>query len=818
MPLDTIIPSEFWAALASRYTVQRPLGRGGMATVHLAEDRKHERLVAIKVLRAELASAVGQERFLREIRITAGLDHPHIVPLLDSGSELGLLYFVMPYVEGESLRERIGRERQLPVAEALRIAHEVADALEHAHGRGIVHRDVKPENILLAGTHARVADFGVARALAASAGERLTLDGMAVGTPAYMSPEQMFGGSGDHRVDVYALGCLLYEMLVGAPPYPDETVTVTAMRPQHEVRIPSARERRRDVPRALDDAIRRALAPSSAERFPSAAAFAQALEVAPAVPRRRWVVAAGVAAVVVGGAVAVTVQRPGDRSAARIAVVPREAPGGDSGYFVEGVAEALGMELMQLRGLTVVAHESARRLEGEDPRQAADRLGVGHLVLVNARRGDDAIHVTARLVDDNGDQVWAGTYDRAPSVKDLVAVQRDVARHVAAELGGVLAPLPVPPAGPAPTADFGAYDLLMRGRFFWTRRGAANLRLAAADFERAIALDSTFARAYVALAQTYLLFPVYRVDGTPAAAALARAEKLARTALALDSTQGEAHAALGVAHELLAHDWPAARRALVRAVALAPGSATAHQWYGEHLLVAREREAALAALRRAYDLDPLSPAVSNALAIGLYVTGDDSAAIEQARHTLAVDASFAHANLLLGALFLRRRQLDSVAASLTRLALPAAAVDALAGALSGQRPNRGALAAVTELEPEMEVAMSAALYAALGANDKALDVMARALRTPGADLTVVFAPLPVFAQLMTTRRYLGMLESLGVRLTPRPHPLAPSPLRGEGERQPRHHLARASLERVHGRRVRQVARDPDLDARLAAER
>ena len=208
------------AALADRYAIQRELGSGGMATVYLAEDLKHERQVAVKVLNPELAAVLGAERFLREVKITARLDHPHILPLLDSGAAEGFLYYVMPYVEGESLRDRMDREGQLPLEDALQVTWEVADGLSYAHSHDVVHRDIKPENIMLSGGHARIADFGIARAITAAGGDSLTQTGMAIGTPVYMSPEQAAGEDRvDGRSDVYSLGCVLYEMLAGEPPF-----------------------------------------------------------------------------------------------------------------------------------------------------------------------------------------------------------------------------------------------------------------------------------------------------------------------------------------------------------------------------------------------------------------------------------------------------------------------------------------------------------------------------------------------------------------------------------------------------------------------
>ncbi|MGH7713027.1 MAG: serine/threonine-protein kinase, partial [Gemmatimonadaceae bacterium] len=283
----TDIPEGLATALADRYRIERELGRGAMATVFLAEDLKHHRRVAIKVLRHELAAILGADRFLREITITAQLDHPHILPLLDSGAvdqgtapslhREGFLYYVMPYVEGESLRDRLTREKQLPLHDALRIAVEVADALGYAHSRGIIHRDIKPENILLSGPHARVADFGIARALTAAGGETLTQAGLPLGTPAYMSPEQHAAEKDiDGRADLYALGCTLYELLAGQPPFAG--ATVESMSRQHMLtQPPSIVDLRPSVPADVADALRRTLAKNPADRFSTAGELAEAL-------------------------------------------------------------------------------------------------------------------------------------------------------------------------------------------------------------------------------------------------------------------------------------------------------------------------------------------------------------------------------------------------------------------------------------------------------------------------------------------------------------------------------------------------------------
>src|SRR6184192_3123903 len=264
-------------ALADRYLIKRELGRGGMATVYLAQDLKHHRQVAIKVLKPELAAALGPERFLREIETAARLNHPHILPLHDSGEATGLLYYVMPYVEGETLRNRLDRAGQLPVAEAVQITREVADALSYAHSHDVVHRDIKPENILLEAGHAVVSDFGIARAITAAAGGNLTETGIALGTPGYMSPEQGAASARvDERSDIYSLGCVLYEMLAGEPPFTGPSAE-SIVRQHLAAAPPQVSAMRAAVPPAIEQAIERALVKTPADRFATAAELVVAL-------------------------------------------------------------------------------------------------------------------------------------------------------------------------------------------------------------------------------------------------------------------------------------------------------------------------------------------------------------------------------------------------------------------------------------------------------------------------------------------------------------------------------------------------------------
>ncbi|HEV2083803.1 MAG TPA: serine/threonine-protein kinase, partial [Gemmatimonadales bacterium] len=446
--------SELADALRDRYLIERELGRGGMATVYLARDLKHGRLVAIKLLRQELVAALGPDRFLREIQVTAALQHPHILPLLDSGTidDAGgsRPYYVMPYVQGESLRDHLVRERQLPVDEAVRITGDVAAALGYAHERGVVHRDIKPENILLSGGQALVADFGIARALSAAGAERLTETGLALGTPHYMSPEQASGDPHvDGRADIYALGCVLYEMLAGEPPYTGPTAQAIIAKRMVEP-IPRIRTVREGVPEEMERAITRALAKTPADRFSTAPEFAEALSrsaSAPLVSRpvgtgRHWRIAAVLIVVLVGAAaLRLWSRRSGPNispSASLIAVLPFAPSGSDTALARLGrdLVFTLSSELDGLGAIRVVdAHTVlAQAKQGElySPAEGAAlarRFGAGSIVHGSLVREGAAVRLDFVLLPTDG---GATPLARASvtSAPDSIAALTDSAVHV----------------------------------------------------------------------------------------------------------------------------------------------------------------------------------------------------------------------------------------------------------------------------------------------------------------------------------------------------------------------------------------------------
>ncbi|HUG28474.1 MAG TPA: serine/threonine-protein kinase, partial [Gemmatimonadales bacterium] len=486
------IPPGLAAALAERYRIERELGAGGMATVYLAQDLKHDRPVAIKVLRPELAVAIGAERFLREIATTANLRHPHILPLYDSGEAAGLLFYVMPFVDGESLRTRLERDRQLPLEDALRISREVADALSYAHARGVIHRDIKPENILLEGNHAVVADFGIARAVDAAGGAQLTETGLAIGTPTYMSPEQAAGNQDlDGRSDLYALACVLYEMLAGQPPFSGPTAE-SLVRQHIMVDAPPVTNLRPAVPAGVAAALQRALAKTPADRFNPVAQFSEALRgqaasaaipttglVSPANGRGvgRWA-AVGAAVLIAAAALAYglrgsPVVDSGDLSSIAVLPFTDMSAAGDMEYFGDGMAEEILNALAGLPGLKVAGRTSSFSFKdkGADLKSIGAALGVGTLLEGSVRRSADRIRITAQLIRaSDQSHLWSETFDRGFD-EDVFAIQDEIARAIVTalqvQLGGRAAPSIAAQRG---TDNLEAYNAYLLGRFQWNRR------------------------------------------------------------------------------------------------------------------------------------------------------------------------------------------------------------------------------------------------------------------------------------------------------------------------------------------------------------
>jgi TolB-like protein len=550
-----------------------------MATVYLAHDPKHDRRVALKVLKPELSAALGAERFLQEIQVTARLSHPHILPLHDSGEADGLLYYVMPYVAGESLRGRLERETQLPVDAALRITEQVASALEYAHRQGVIHRDIKPENILLHEGEAMVADFGIALAVSAAGGERLTETGLSLGTPEYMSPEQALGeGEPDARSDIYSLGCVLYEMLVGEPPHTGPTgMAVLAKRLSDPV--PSARRLRAAIPEPVDAALVRALAKERADRFGSAREFAEAL-------------AADAGEDVEG--------------LKSVVVLPFEnlSPDPDNAFFADGLTEELIADLSKVRALRVISRTTAMAFKGTGKKvpEIAEELNVRYVLEGSVRRAANSVRITAQLIDAVTDaHLWSEKYSGA--LDDVFDMQEQVSRAIVDALELELTGAEDRQIAKRPIADVEAYDCYLRARAAIWHSAERGLDEAARNFEQGLAIVGDNALLLAGLAHVWLEYVRRWIKPEDE---LARAEDYANKALSLDPDTGLAHVVLGVI-EYLRGNGKDGLPWLKRAHALDPNDHEIHHWSGWAYILAGRTSSAFPLARRMVELDPLNP-------------------------------------------------------------------------------------------------------------------------------------------------------------------------------------------------------------------
>ncbi|MFI5370377.1 MAG: protein kinase [Candidatus Eisenbacteria bacterium] len=637
-------------AIGERYTIERVLGRGGMATVFAARDRKHaSRAVAIKVLRPEIAGSLGAERFLQEIRIAALLNHPHIVPVFDSGEADGLLYYVMPVVEGETLRERIQRQPPLAIDEVVRIASGVGSALSYAHAHDIVHRDIKPANIILAGDEAVVADFGIARALRA-AGEDVTGTGVILGTPGYMSPEQASGSPEvDGRSDLYSLGCVMVEMIVGEPP----RVWLDSESLRHG-RIPDlsdiARAKMDTLPPGIEAVLARALAPLPRDRFTDATELVEGL-------RDRY-----------------HPRRPPPKRSVAVLPFVSLSSEDDGAFLGEGLAEEITNALARVRSIRVAARTSAfaYRDRRADIRQIGRELGVDAVLEGSVRRADETLRVMVQLVDvADGCHLWSERFERRMS--DVFAIQDEITRSVVHALEVILTESERRALTRVPTSDVTAYEFYLRGRQYFHEIRRKSLEYARQMFARAIEIDPDFALAHAGVADCCSLLHAYYPSAT---SELERADSASRRALELDPDLPEAHAARGFALFQLRRLDEAAGE-FETAIRLDPSQFEARYFYGRQCFerglpdeaarwfedAARVRESvearffaaqafeaagrhveAAAAYQRALDvakhhleLHPDDPRAATMRAVSLYRLGAGAEGLEWARRALDID-------------------------------------------------------------------------------------------------------------------------------------------------------------------------------------
>jgi len=627
-------------ALADRYQLDRELGAGGMATVYLATDVRHARQVAVKVLRPELSATLGPDRFLQEIRIAANLQHPHILAVHDSGDAQGFLYYVMPYIEGPSLREKLAKHGELPVAEAVRILRDVADGLAAAHARGVVHRDIKPENVLLSGRHALVADFGVAKAVSEATGRQsLTTAGVALGTPTYMAPEQAAADPHvDHRADLYAFGVMAYEALTGRPPF--QGGTPQQVLAAHITEAPVAVTiRRTNLAPALAGLVMRCLEKKPADRPQSADEVLAVLEsvatpsggttptlAAPvaSVPRHAWArwaaVAGGVALAglaIFAGERAWSGARAGAQGAKTgkaLAVVPFDNETGDTAnaYLGSGLAEDLVTALGRVPGLEVKSPSAARRAlarEGATLASVGALLGADYIVEGSLRRAGTGWRVTARLVRPADEvQVWSESFDRPE--KELLNLAPDIATRLSMSLVGQLGADTRAAMAERPTTNADAYEAYLRGNFDAAQRTRDKLQMALTEYQHALALDPSLNAARARLGFVLSLKADFRwfLPGETFHATIARGLAAVDSALASDSSLADGWFArcslLWEDYGYGGHRMNQARSACERAVALAPTKAEIQNRMGFVLYEFNDLQGATAHARLALRADP----------------------------------------------------------------------------------------------------------------------------------------------------------------------------------------------------------------------
>jgi len=611
-------------ALADRYRIDDVIGSGGMATVYLAHDVRHDRRVAIKVLHPELAAAIGSERFLREIRVTANLQHPRILPLFDSGEVDSLLFYVMPFIEGDSLRARLSRDSQLPIEDSIAITQAVASALDFAHKHGVVHRDIKPENILLGEGEAMVADFGIALAVSTADAGRITDTGLAVGTPAYMSPEQASAEREvDGRSDIYSLACVLYEMLAGEPPYVGPNVQAVITKRLTDP-APSVRRLRSTVPEGLDRALMKALAKVPADRFNSAVDFAESLTRPAAV-------------------------KSGSRSIAVLPFVNMSADP-ENEFFSDGITEDIIAQLSKIGTLKVISRTSVMRFKQREQslKEIGQTLGVGTILEGSVRRAGNRVRIVAQLIDAQVDEhLWAETYDR--ELTDIFAIQSDVALQIAGALETELTADQKSRIEKEPTDDLEAYQLYLKGRHCGVRFTAEGIRQGIEYLKQAIEKDPKFALPYVELSLYYVGMGMGHGSGDMRPGeAYAKAKAAAAKALELDRGLGDAHRALALPMFVHDFDWAGAETTMKRALELSPNSSQAHDVYGVLLAAQGRYDEAIAAQKRAQELDPLAPMHSSDLASTLLRSGRYDEAAAEARRIVELEPHYPLGHSTLG--------------------------------------------------------------------------------------------------------------------------------------------------------------------------
>jgi serine/threonine protein kinase/tetratricopeptide (TPR) repeat protein len=784
---DGDIMLQLQTSLGEAYRLERELGGGGMSRVFLAEELGLARKVCIKTLAPELAAGISVERFEREIKVAASLQQANIVPLLAAGVAAGFPYYTMPHVDGRSLRDRLAEDGALPIGAAVSVLRDVARALAYAHERGVVHRDIKPGNVLLSGDTAVVTDFGIAKALGAARGtpgmEAITQTGIGIGTPTYMAPEQAAGDPAvDHRADIYAFGCLAYELFTGKPPFHGE--------PSHRIIAAHFRdtprpvaEGRSDIPPAIASLIAQCLEKDPGHRPQSARELLQRLDAVatqPGVqsprPSRMSRVALGALAFVVVAVIAYSARRaqaggnrnPSERFA--FAVLPFANLARDTAleYRVDGISDEILTAMGKVPGIQITGRTAAYRYKnqrGVEVRAIERALGARFLVTGTLRESGGRLVISAQLNDSmTRGEVWSDTFNRDP--KDFGSVSGDIVRTITdtlrAHLGGDFDKR-APSVSTVGTTNSAALDLYLVGQELVKHRGSG-IQQGAANFEQAISLDPKFARAYAALATALEYYPYFL--GTPPAEIQNRAINAANRALELDSTLADAHTALGSVYTHSGR-WGQAVTEFEHAVALEPDNVAAHLTYARFLALRGSVREALAHLEQARKLERVSGLVSAWTSYALFLDGRVDSALKESARAVELDSTqLAIANLA-ALLHLAVGQPD-VARRLMPVAPPVVVMSYAPYVYAKVSDTAVAMrlirtADANQPRPWFADVSRASVMLAMGDTAKALDALERSVAATGS-LWVYYLPPgdPAYDPVRQSPRFAALLRQAGL--------------------------------------------------------